>query len=628
MLIQFKCPHCGEIYRVRDEFAGKRTKCRVSTCQQFITVPVPKPEGLDGKPKSTVAEQMAAALLAEESETEKQKKSAPIQFNCPQCDEPLEVDRGRAGKNMPCPSCRNIVRIPIPKEDKPVDWRQAKSPLAAQQETAEGVWSTEDSRYVSGEALQKAEAIEIEYEPLPWSYRLRNWSIVLAGVLGLGVLGLLFVQWRGEQAEQFTMEQAEVALKEALNELQGTAKTQLAPTWTAGIHTAKGLFTLRNATEQAGRDEAMRLFATARGELDTVAPSLDRNGQIIELLRAQVHLGGNEDQVGLETRYDWDAVQRELRQTFTLLQAADRDTQVEALRQLTQWLQPLGQSERAARLVRVLSSVPAWERAELLAQVGLERFRAGDRAGAEQMAELAQANMGNPGAAGFQSPVTLQALWLGLAGAEPLPKERRLLPPPSERGEPNPLVRQAYALGLALQGKTQEAIELASRTGRPEARLRAMLAVAEIVQDQGGEIEALLSQVGEVLAPRAEQPRSSPWWSIRLVRLLAATGARQQADTFLAALSDASLRAWCGYAMLAEQVANQGNPPLPQEAATSVPGDSVAGGQARLAWARHQVAVDGADAVRAMVEAWPVQERAFGFAGLALGLQDRDGVAE
>src|SRR5262245_29300075 len=37
-MIQFRCPHCRQLYEVKDDVAGKKTKCR--NCKQTFTVPV------------------------------------------------------------------------------------------------------------------------------------------------------------------------------------------------------------------------------------------------------------------------------------------------------------------------------------------------------------------------------------------------------------------------------------------------------------------------------------------------------------------------------------------------------------------------------------------------------------
>ena len=38
-----------------------------------------------------------------------------VEFNCPQCDEPLKLGMELAGKRHPCPNCRKIIPVPVPK---------------------------------------------------------------------------------------------------------------------------------------------------------------------------------------------------------------------------------------------------------------------------------------------------------------------------------------------------------------------------------------------------------------------------------------------------------------------------------------------------------------------------------
>ena len=41
MAIEFNCPHCGQPYRLKDDFAGMRATCKNPDCRKVITVPSP-----------------------------------------------------------------------------------------------------------------------------------------------------------------------------------------------------------------------------------------------------------------------------------------------------------------------------------------------------------------------------------------------------------------------------------------------------------------------------------------------------------------------------------------------------------------------------------------------------------
>src|SRR5262245_47744131 len=43
-MIAFTCPACRKKYTVPDEFAGRKTRCRVPTCQKPLQVPIQMPD--------------------------------------------------------------------------------------------------------------------------------------------------------------------------------------------------------------------------------------------------------------------------------------------------------------------------------------------------------------------------------------------------------------------------------------------------------------------------------------------------------------------------------------------------------------------------------------------------------
>lgn len=53
MAIEFKCPHCGMHYMLKDEFAGKQATCKNAECKKAFLIPAPRDrsEGTFDKPK-------------------------------------------------------------------------------------------------------------------------------------------------------------------------------------------------------------------------------------------------------------------------------------------------------------------------------------------------------------------------------------------------------------------------------------------------------------------------------------------------------------------------------------------------------------------------------------------------
>ncbi len=84
MPIDFSCQSCGQSYRVKDEFAGRTTKCR--KCSQPVTVPEPAPPELE--PLGALG-----SLLDDELGSE------PVRA----------VAAAAPGPTMSCPSCSAVM---------------------------------------------------------------------------------------------------------------------------------------------------------------------------------------------------------------------------------------------------------------------------------------------------------------------------------------------------------------------------------------------------------------------------------------------------------------------------------------------------------------------------------------
>src|SRR5580698_4340541 len=130
MAIDFNCPHCYFPYKLKDEFAGKRATCKNPDCRQIITIPKPAEVHVP-----SAAELEAAALSALNDESSKQQEQAPaekvIPMTCTFCEHKWTEPFSKAGKNTLCPNpeCRQRIKVPEPKSDEPIDWRQTKTKL-------------------------------------------------------------------------------------------------------------------------------------------------------------------------------------------------------------------------------------------------------------------------------------------------------------------------------------------------------------------------------------------------------------------------------------------------------------------------------------------------------------------
>src|SRR5437660_169408 len=151
MPIRLECPNpkCKVKLTVKEHLAGKRVPC--PKCKQPILIAAP----VDVEPAA------------------RQAQAATIDFTCPFCDEALHLPRELGGKQTSCPNpeCRRIVKVPMPKDEKPEDWRNLTrtGPSGARENVEaprlEGAWDTARAT-VSGKALVEAGAIEEEKEPV------------------------------------------------------------------------------------------------------------------------------------------------------------------------------------------------------------------------------------------------------------------------------------------------------------------------------------------------------------------------------------------------------------------------------------------------------------------------------
>src|SRR5262249_17337169 len=116
----------------------------------------------------------------------KEEVLTSIKFTCEYCDHSLDVPVEEAGKRVPCPECRRIVKVPNPmaKVEKK-DWLKSSQPT---EPAPAGAWGTGGkATAVSEEALEEAGAIEEEPRTL-------RQKLVWRGGLAV-VLALLF--WGG-----------------------------------------------------------------------------------------------------------------------------------------------------------------------------------------------------------------------------------------------------------------------------------------------------------------------------------------------------------------------------------------------------------------------------------------------
>ncbi len=631
MAIEFDCPHCQQHYRLKDELAGKAATCK--GCRQKIVIPKPVTIPNDRLSPETLAAREAEALaaLADEKAVAEVKERV-IDVECGYCGHKWTEPLARAGKNALCPNpeCRQRIKIPEAKADETLDWRQTrtKGPSLAkdnQLKKLEGVQDAGEVVNVSHTALKEADATGVEIEPRPLKQK------VMFALLALGLVGALGFGVRSchtsrtENKEDKLMQEAQAEFAKDADALSKDEK----PLFTAIMHSAAGEHALRHNTKEKFK-EAMDQYAKARETL-RVSSTPARNAVCAELALAFLALGGTEQEARDQVRIRWMpdtnlktrpnervfTIFEELQKTLDLVAGTDLEFRTHLARRLARELTARGQPAVAVGLIPVALFNQA-EQAEAKAVIALEIYRT-DK-GSDVPRKVADELKGRL-ADLTKSPPAASAQTLFLA----LGVDKSFLAPPGQ-GAVVDATRIAYTGKLLLEGKTEEALELARRPGRPEGQVRAFVLCAEWSADP----TSALTEAYAVLSATAgkKDVSVSPYNVLRLTQIAAAAGKSDLAKQFAGLLTDEALKAWAtGDAVrfrLAAAPREKGD-----EAWAEVPEDSkkLRAGQvwARLWLARQNARISGSrsDSVKA-VSAWPTPIVPFGKAGVALGVQDGD----
>lgn len=638
MAIVFDCPHCRTPYRLRDELAGKKAKCKNPACGHVLDIPQPgAPPAANGKaPSSAEVEAAAMAALADEA-PEQTAAATAIPMTCAACDHHWTEPPERAGKNVLCPECQHRQKVPVPKDPAKRDWRAGPTGPSLAKENFEqpaDVMSAGEAKVVSRKALEEADATNVEYEPVPFE-RKAMWAAIVLTPLLLIAGGVWYaVTTVRSQGHDRLMEQALDGFAAAHGELAPAE----APVCEAVLQTAAGEYHLRQDRDRKkALEEARDRFTRARAKLTEAAKADDprrptgpeRYAAAAELAVAQLGLGGTDDEVNDEVRYRWvpeavtgralranekpKHVHDELSRTLPLVQQpGDPDLRAALARRLTQVLVKKGQAGYALDQLPALLFTDA-DRAEGRAWIALEVYR--HDKGSDRPRQVADDLRGqlDKGAGGpaFQTLARV-------TGPDAGP------PPGAEAGDPGRLAAVGQAL---LQDRAAEALELAKRPGwSPAGRLRALVLCAEWGPDAGAAAEAALAAITADGKPKRETGLP-PFAVVRLVQLAALAGKPDPARALADTLAEDGLRAWAlGDVIRGGSLG--GSTAKVEEDAAEAPDDpkKARAGHAwgRLWLARHNTRATGDAAdVRRKVDLSPAWAKPFGLAGIALGLKDR-----
>jgi hypothetical protein len=616
MPITFTCSNCNARMSVPDQMAGKRGKC--SKCKGAIVVPAPanaapaaarkpgeapRPAPAEAAPPPEAPvdlEAAAAAALADEVQEEKVVEQ--IEFICPMCDEPVKLPLDLGGKKHPCPSCRRIIPVPMPKASDRKNWRDTgpKLPSAARRDDGpapEDAWGTRQMSGPSQEALKQAGVLQEKHKPLTLLQRLRPYLLLATPLL---LLGGGWYGWTLYRAAGLEKRSLAYALEMAESE-QG-AKAVGGPAGQAVLDSYAGRYHLRS--QQSGSSTLPGSASKAREEFSkTVARAGRVTGPEVDVLLletapAVLQLAGTPDQIESDVRRPMPEVQKLLRAVLAGIR--DPDARLEALRQTAAALIAQGEGGRVRPLtLQVYASADA-DQAEALATVGLEFLRAGKDAEADAVLDevvgvLKQGEKPEPRAA---------VVALALARNKKSPTGPGKTPPEIER------VQIGEAAGLAWRKQLDQARQRAGKLDNPDGRFRALLEVA-VATGQAADVEAALT------ALTAAKDADVRWATLRLVWLGQQAGLSPEKMEQAVAFLPRALAGWGQLTLLRvrlkasrsvesadalEKIAS----PLAQQAA-----------RVELSWHNTRQSVSW---VRT-VEGWDEGPRAFGLLGVALGMQ-------
>jgi hypothetical protein len=615
MPIKFSCPSCKKPLSVKDHLAGKKANC--PACKKPLTIPAAAKQGVP-QPEAHV-EELAAAALIEPSAAPvpKVEDTRTVDFNCPQCDEPLKIPAELQGKQAPCPKCKRIIKVPLLVKRDPTDWRKGDTrvPSGARRDTEpapEGAWGSTAMSAVSRQALLEAAPPPRE----PWTLRqkLTRGGALVGVLLAAGLGTWLGIGWWHQRQEKQSFDKALELLKAEDSKLSREER--------AILFIAAGEYRLRFNTVDGTKD-AQDYFQQARKLIDGAPEGVEREMLLTELAVAQIELGGDSQQAARGERLDWDKAVAEVRQTLQLLH--EPETRAEALARVSRKLIDKKQSDKLVPLANQLGSprnvlnangkqitfTPS-DAPALLAVAALELLRAGEKQPALEQANRA-ASFYKAGEKAERPPLSAAVVALCRALDTEPPKPGGALD-----DNLNGIIGEAQ--GEVLRGNNDLARAVVGRIQEHEPRWRVLVAIASADKDKpdAGALDEAIGLVEGHLAGHAV----SPWVMLRMFEVAAVSGIAEDSLQKIAdSVGDANLAGRAMLAVLRAKLART-NDKVELSRADAINKNSPAHGEAVLEIARHNAKRKALSAKD--VSEWDDDLKVFGYMGLALGRKDAE----
>ena len=559
----------------------------------------PPPSQADAPPDNHAnLDDAAMEVLADEpAAVEAAKDANVIEFECPMCNEPLKMPVDLGGKKAPCPECRRIIAVPVPRPERRSSWRDTSPnlPSAARrpvEAAPEGAWGAKTAGAISDETREAAGLIQHREKPKTTLEKLYPY-VVYGGPVLLVLLGLLYGWHRSvanteKQALDFAFHFTE----------DDKTRAAIGADGLAALHGNSALYTLRGKRPGCAvqaREQLTRAVALAGASRNPECDAL-----LIDLIEVPLELGGGTNELAGDTHLKWDDAHKLLRTTLTALTAPA--ARLEGMRRACVGLVERNQSRRVLPLTaQVYAGGGVAANCEALGVIGLELLRLGKKDEAAQAADQAEALF-----------------------AQQKEKERALLPASMvalaialERPEPKSTendfegVIVGRADGWARRGDLTKARAAIRDASTGPLRLRAWVALIAAAADTG-KVDA--DDVNRAVAQVRDGAAGQPWVVLRLIDVCLRSGV--PAEPVLPAAQ--ALAPWGRLLVLRSRLAAS-RAQEPADVLEAFPANSLAGRVARIDLSRHNIRSTKSWA--STVNTWDEAAHAFGSLGVALGMQ-------
>jgi hypothetical protein len=552
-------------------------------------------------PASAAPEDLEAAAMDvlgdKPEEVEAKKEATAIKFECPMCFEPVELALDLGGKKHPCPHCKRIISVPMPKIEDRASWRDTgpKLPSAAKRDEGpalEGAWGSTQVKGATTEALKEAGVIKEKEKPLTAFQKLRPY--LLAGSVVIVLMGGgFFLNAALERGKEKQL------LAHALSyaNAEGSRK-EVGAEGLAALHAGAALYYARSELPRRGTLAGEQVGSAVA--LATSSRNPERDGLLLDLPAVILALGGSDQAATDGLRLKWDDAQKALLRTLSAITPAAR---LDGLRRVCAGLIEHDQTKRVLPLTTQLYGVPGPDRGEALGIAGLELARHGKKKEAEQALGLAESIYRKE-----QNRPSLRASVVALA----IVLEHKPVPPGKGIDD-----EEAHYIGQALgesqRGNLKAARDAVAPIKSGDSRLRALVAVAT-----GGDVRQADKDDFARAVEAIDRPTSQPWLVLRLIEAGAAAGVPSSTLEAAAGAIRGRLAAWAQLLLLRAHL-SASRDVVPVELLDKLPPKSLASHVGRVELSAHNMRHNSAWA--GTVKTWPDPAGAYGALGVALGMQ-------